>query len=584
MTKLSLTDQYQVGEDPTLGWRESGGFSQNSPKKVFHVVGSESAEAPSPTDEPPPEYPYDDDPEPNRRSRRPVIDAGNEDLEFISGKSWDALQRSNDPPRLFRFGGLPVRISSSDDDALPAAQTLTKDRLSHELARSATFFKITSKDGKKLASPPPRVIEDMLAAPAYPLPSLLNIVQVPVFAPDGSLQTEPGYHEAARSFYAPATGFTVPPVPVNPSKAEVEQARALIVEELFGDFPFISSSELANTVSVFLDPYIRNLIKGPTPLRLIEAPMAGSGKGLLADVMVRAAVGQHINIMPAANDDDEWRKRITAQLIRLPSVISIDNLTSSLDSGSLASVLTTTIWNDRLLGSSEMVNIPNRCVWIATANNPTMSTEIARRTVRIRLDPKVERPWRRTGFRHENLRGWVDDHRSEIVCAALTLVQAWIHAGRPMGSIRLGSFEKWAAVHGGILQTIGVPGFLGNLEEFYEASDLEGATWRQFVALWSDEFDEAEVGVADLFSLALKIEGFDFGKGADRSQRITFGRQLSRQRDRVIGVHRITQTREVRRLKRWRLIRSQPNGDSVDAIHEDLAGQDHFQEDDQCPF
>ncbi|MGI8406418.1 MAG: hypothetical protein ACR2OE_16935 [Thermomicrobiales bacterium] len=498
---------------------------------------------------------------------RPAIDAGNQDLEIASAQGWAAIQRSNDPPRLFRFGGVPVRVEGSEDGDVPVAQTLTEDRFGHELARSAFWFKITQKGEEKPASPPSRVIRDMLAAPSYPLPALLAIVQAPIFAADGSLQTEPGYHDAGRSFYAPAPDFIVPPVPEHPNDQDVEHAKSLIVDDLLGEFPFISKAELANTVALFLDPYIRNLIDGPTPLRLIEAPTPGSGKGLLADVILRAAIGRHVNIMPAANDDDEWRKRVTAQLSQLPIAILIDNLTSALDSGALASALTTTWWNDRRLGSNEMIRVPIRCVWLATANNPSMSTELARRTVRIRLDPKVDRPWQRTGFRHEDLRGWADDHRPQIVCAALTLIQAWIQAGRPMGAIRLGSFEQWAAVHGGILATIGIDGFLGNLEEFYEASDVEGAIWRQFIDLWFDRFNESEVGVADLFKVAEGVEGFDFGKGSERAQRITFGRKLGQQRDRVIGDCRVVQTRTVQRVKRWRLIKSRPGGNPFDAFH-----------------
>lgn len=498
-----------------------------------------------------------------------MIDAGNQDLKVASDHGWSALQRANTPPRLFRFGGVLVRVEGNGDNDIPIAQTLTEDRFGHELARAADWFKITQKGEEKPASPPPRVIKDMLAAPSYPLPALLSIVQAPIFAADGSLQTEPGYHEAGRSFYAPAPGFVVPPVPEHPTDEDVERAKSLIVDDLLGEFPFISEAELANTVALFLDPYIRNLIDGPTPLRLIEAPTPGSGKGLLADVILRAAIGRHVNIMPAANDDDEWRKRVTAQLSQLPAAILIDNLTSALDSGALASALTTTWWNDRRLGSNEMIRVPIRCVWLATANNPTMSTELARRTVRIRLDPKVDRPWQRTGFRHEDLRGWADDHRPQIVCAALTLVQAWIQAGRPMGTIRLGSFEQWAAVHGGILATIGIDGFLGNLEEFYEASDIEGAIWRQFIDLWFDRFNESEVGVADLFKVAEGVEGFDFGKGSERAQRITFGRKLGQQRDRVIGDCRVFQTRTVQRVKRWRLIKSRPGGNPFDVFHHD---------------
>ncbi len=499
---------------------------------------------------------------------RPEINAGDQNLERISAKAWAALQRANDPPRLFRFGGVPVRVEDAEDDAIPVAQTITKERLSHELARAAVWFKQTEREGTKSAAPPTRMLEDMLAAPAYPLPSLLSIVQTPVFAPDGSLHACPGYHPAGRTFYAPAPGFAVPPVPDRPTAEDVARAKALILDELLGEFPFVDDAERANAVALFLDPYVRNLIEGPTPLRLVEAPTPGSGKGLLADVVLRPAVGRRINVMPAANDDDEWRKRVTAQLVQSPAAILIDNIVNALDSGALSSALTATWWTDRRLGAHEMVRVPVRCVWLGTANNPTFSTELARRTVRIRLDPKVDRPWQRTGFRHDDLRGWADANRAELVWSALVLGRHWVDAGSPKGTVRLGSYERWAEVLGGILANAGIDGFLGNLEAFYETADIEGAIWRQFVILWFEKYGEAEVGVADLFDLATSVDGFDFGKGSERSQKTAFGTALNKQRDRVIGEYRVVNTRTVRRLKRWRLIRARPTDNPFTAFYE----------------
>jgi len=534
-------------------------FYQPRPPQLRVIDGGQHGDGQRGAQPPPPAGPDGD---------RPEINAADANLERISDKAWAALTLANQPLRLFRFGGVPVRVEVADDDAVPVAQQLTEDRLGHELARSATWFKETERDGTKSASPPTRMIRDMLAAPSYPLPPLLSIVQTPVFAPDGSLHAEAGYHAAGRTYYAPVPGFVVPPVPDRPTSDDVARARSLIVDDLLGEFPFVGEPERANAVALFLAPYLRNMIDGPTPLHLIEAPTPGSGKGLLADVVLRPAVGRRVNVMPAANDDDEWRKRITAQLSLMPAAILIDNIVRAIDSGALSGALTATWWSDRRLGATEMVNVPVRCVWLATANNPTMSTELARRTVRIRLDPQMDRPWQRTGFRHEDLRTWADDRRAELVWSALVLGRVWINDGAPRASVRLGSFERWAAVMGGVLETAGISGFLANAEEFYEVADVEGSIWRQFVEIWNDRHGESEVGVSDLFDLALTVEGFDFGKGTERAQRISFGKALTKQRDRVIGDHRIVQARTVQRLKRWRLLRTRAAGNVFDTLFE----------------
>ena len=198
--------------------------------------------------------------------------------------------------------------------------------------------------------------------------------------------------------------------------------------------------------------------------------------------------------MTEASDDEEWRKRVTAKLRQIPSIVLIDNLRQKLDSSAVAAALTAPFWEDRILGVSEMARLPIRCVWIATGNNPEFSNEMARRIVRIRLDAHVERPWQREGFRHPDLMIWVRANRARLVAACLTLCQAWIAAGRPRGTRTIGSYENWAQVLGGVLEVAGIEGFLGNLDEMMEASDAEGAVWRSFVSAWWDRFGTAEVG------------------------------------------------------------------------------------------
>jgi len=487
-------------------------------------------------------------------NNRPEIDAGDQNLERSSDLAWNALRKSNNPPRLFRFGAVPVRIDRPDDDHVPVAQTLDENRLSHELARSAHWFKETEKAGVRPAAPPMRTIKDMLAAPSYPFPPLLSIVQAPTFAKDGSLHSTPGYNPATRSFYAPPAGLEIPAVSERPTSEDVERARNFVLDDLIGQFEFISIAERANALTVFFEPYVRNLIAGGTPLRLFEAPTAGVGKGLLAAVLVQPAVGRRINLVTLAGNEEEMRKALTAQLLAAPEVVLFDNISRPIDSGILAATLTAEWWSDRRLGSNDMIHVPVRCLWLATGNNPTMSTEIARRTVRIRLDPKVDRPWQRVGFKHEDLRSWAEENRGRLIWAALTIVRAWLNQGAPKSKKRLGSFEQWAAVMGGILESAGIEGFLDNLDEFYEVADTEGAIWRQFVGAWFEKFGEQETGAAELFEIALSTEGFDLGKGGERAQRTSFGMRLGKQRDRVIGDYRIMQTRTVQRAKRWRLM------------------------------
>jgi hypothetical protein len=489
----------------------------------------------------------------------PWINASNTNLPVIAAQAWQALLAANAPPHVFVQGRRLVRLERENDGALIMVD-LSRERLRHELARVAIWYKLgKTEDDAEIVLPPMWLVDDMLARPEPPLPALSRITETPAFAPDGTLQTNPGYHAAGRAFYDPPAGLTIPEVPECPSSDDVEIAKKLIAE-LFHDFPFVDDADRAHAIALQLLPYVRDLIPGPTPNHLIESPGPGSGKGLLADVALRPAAGSQIGIVTEAKDEDEWRKRLTSRLKEARAVLLLDNIRRPLDSAQLAGALTALVWEDRLLGVNETIRVPVRCVWVTTGNNPSLSTEMARRSIRIRLDPKIDRPWLREEFLHTDLRTWADENRARPIWAALVLVQNWLAKGRPSTAMKpLGSYEQWSAVIGDILQAAEIPGFLANLDEFYEIADHEGATWRAFVTTWWGTFGDREVGASELFSVASAIEGFDLGTGTERAQRTTFGRQLGKQRDRVIAGYRVVLAGTAQRAKRWKLFPTEPS-------------------------
>ena len=164
---------------------------------------------------------------------------------------------------------------------------------------------------------------------------------------------------------------------------------------------------------------------------------------------------------------------------------------------------------------------------------------MARRTVRIRLDANVDQPWQRVAFHHSDLRGWAQEHRGDLVWAALTLARSWIVADRPAGERTLGMFESWANVIGGILKHHGYTNFLANASEFYETADGEGACWRAFVESWWDRHGDESVFASALVEIASEA-GIDLGEGAFNSQCERLGKLLRGRRDRIIANYKLT--------------------------------------------
>ncbi len=467
----------------------------------------------------------------------PGIDAGSEDLPAVSAKAWGALEQANQPPRLFRFGGDPVRVQN-DDHGAPFICPLDSDRLRGEVARAANWFQRLTRNHQtfeKPALPPVPVVKDMLAAPDVPLPVLSALIGVPAFGPDGTLHAVPGYNPATKLFYAPAPDFAVPPIAETPDAGAVQTARALIADDMLTDFPFTGFPERAHAVGLLLLPFVRALIDGPTPLHLIEKPAPGTGASLLVNALFYPALGRNVGAMTEGGNEEEWRKRITAVLLGGAQVVLFDNLRRKLDSAAVSSAITSKVWEDRKMGVSKIVRVPVRCAWVATGNNPALSSEISRRAVRIRLDAKSDRPWRRTGFRHPDLGAWLTENRGGLVWAALTLVRAWLAAGRPAARElpTLGMFESWTTVIGGILEHAGITGFLGNLGEFYDSSDTEAAEVRAFLSAWWAKHLDQAVGVAGLWEIASSPDScLPLGDKGERSGRMKLGRLLTRLRDR----------------------------------------------------
>jgi len=472
--------------------------------------------------------------------RLPTILITDRHLREIADDSWKALQDANEPPSIFQHGGSLVDLRMDPKGTLNI-RTINGPALKGLLDRTANFIKAT-KLGLKPARPPNDIVDDLLNTKGIPLPVLDGIINAPIFSAEGELNTSVGYQPQTLRYFHPNGSFQLRTVTANPSQDQITEAREILMVELMGDFAFVSDADRTNALAAVVLPFARKLVDGPTPLHLIEAPSPASGKSLLANVIGIVATGKSPAAMTEAKQEEEWRKRITAKLMTGPELVLIDNLQAHLDSPSFAAVLTTETWEDRVLGFSQITNLPVFCTWLATGNNPTMSLEITRRTVPARLDVGVEQPWRMTRkFRHPSLLKWVGDNRPSLVWSVLTLVQAWIANGRPKGQKTLGSYESYVEVLGGVFQVAGIEGFLDNLDRTYSAVDRESTDWLEFCQLWWDTFQSSLVRTEQLYEIVTKNRLLleVWASGPDHGGRIRLGKAIGKMRDRIFGPFQI---------------------------------------------
>lgn len=436
----------------------------------------------------------------------PSIQTNDRELRDVARDAMRAQAKAGDV--YVRGGGL-VRVKM-DEKAHASIETINVSALRGLLARSANFYVLRTRRNraddiefvKTPVAPPIGVVNDILNLGEWPFLPLEGVTESPVIRADGSILDMPGYDSVTRLFYHPHTGFNLPPIADSPTQEDARSALALLRSAVV-DFPFAredgekndepTASE-DNTIGTIVTIVTRSMIQGPVPIAVFDAPQQGTGKTKLAVICVLVATGAESEVGPAPSDPEEWRKCISAQLATGKAAIIFDNVTKRLDDGNLAAVTTATIWEDRLLGTPRTIRLPQRAVWMVTGNNVRVGGDLVRRCYPIRLDAKMSRPWQRENFTHPNLEAWMKTHRGELVGAVLTMVRAWIVAGRPLPiGIKMGGYEEWLNTVGGIMQYAGATKFLTNLHFFYETADDDTPVWEAFICRLRDVFGRKEV-------------------------------------------------------------------------------------------
>jgi hypothetical protein len=308
------------------------------------------------------------------------------------------------------------------------------------------------------------------------------VTSTPTLRPDGSVVERPGYDEATGILFRPTCQF--PRVPTAPTHADAAAAAALIMD-IFCDFPIPVPEHRAAVLAGVLTTVARHAFAGPAPLTVIDKNVHGAGGSRLADAIATAATGRAMARMTQAKDDDEERKRILSIALAGDSSVLIDNVDRPLGGAALDSALTGDEWRDRVLGESRMVRAPLSACWFATGNNITILRDTLRRVLLIRIETPLERPEERLGFKYDPLIPHVKNEHPHLVVAALTILRAFVVAGRPDAKLKpWGSFEGWSALIRNAIVFAGHPDPAGARAEMVTSGDTEAAALRTVLENW----------------------------------------------------------------------------------------------------
>lgn len=481
------------------------------------------------------------------KSTLPRIIINGRQLREVSGDALSALLASNDPPVIFRHGTSLCRIVQGNSTV--TIQHLTRSTLQAELARAADWYK-GPEDKLVAAIPPDDIAEDILSMRSWPdVPRLSTVTRTPILTPTGRIFHGPGYCQECEALVLSDSHVVTWP-------GTAVEAAHWLVHDVYGEFPYASEADRTHLLGLVVQPFVRHLIDGPTPLHNVDAPERGTGKSILAAGAAFPFAGEDVSPTKASRREEDMEKKITSLLAEGATFVFFDNVSCKLDSDALSIALTATNWKDRILGVTGMVDIPVRCTWIATTNNGTFGTDIARRTVWIRLDAKMEQPWTRDGFKRPGLVPAIREERPKILGAILSILESWAVAGMPtFGGRPLGTFESWSRIVGGILEHVGMPGFLSTSGQFMKRADPSQAAFRRFVVRWHDTFGHTSVKVADLYPTCAEDDEMLelLGDKGEQSQKTKLGLILAAHDGRTVGDLTVTRVDEHQGARRFKL-------------------------------
>jgi hypothetical protein len=353
--------------------------------------------------------------------------------------------------------------------------------------RAALWWKrkYDRKKDKQVRAPalvPAWVAETILARGSWPLPALEGVTTTPMLRADGSILEEPGY-DAATGFYFDPTE-TFPGIGHEPSRTDAGRA-ALELASVYADVPFVAESDRAAAMALSLTILARPAIDGCVPMIAVRAPAPGTGKTLVADVAFLIALGHDAARTSPPSKDDDMRKLLLSIALSGDGGVLFDDVSGVFRSGPLDMALTGTKVKDRLLGANRMAEAPLRAVFCTSGNNLSFGGALGRRVVPCDLDAGVEHPEDRSGFQHPDLRAWVRQERSRLVAACLTILRAYVVAGKPAhGLSRKGSFEAWDDLVRGALIWAGAGDPLGGQARIREEGDSDLDALRAGLSAW----------------------------------------------------------------------------------------------------
>ena len=462
--------------------------------------------------------------------------------------------------RHYQRGGLIVTVVTDPGTRETRVQEIRPPALVRALAGAATWERYDARaEDWVRTDPPARHAAVLFDSTSYHhLPVLNGLTRQPYLRPDGSLTMAAGYDAATGMFGVfNAREFAIPECP---TRVQAEAALAML-KDLLTEFSFASETDRAAALTALLTAAVRPSLPH-APMFHARAHMVGSGKSYLCELITAFATPQRGTPTTFPADDEECRKLLLAELLRAPAVIEFDNLTGDLVAHkSLCTALTSEHMTGRILGVSKTATVSTRTLFLSSGNNVGPVQDMARRCITIHLSPNCEVPAARTFQRPELVREVLRE-RGRYVAAALTIVQAWIVAGRPKTLCKsLAGFGDWSDLCRQPLLWLGLN---DPTESVFQAmaDDPDRETLSRLLAAWQSVFGRTPAMVRDAIKQASSFHDdqaelrevlHDIADERGEINRRRLGRWILRHSGRIVDGRRFVRASGNRSAEAWQV-------------------------------
>jgi hypothetical protein len=285
---------------------------------------------------------------------------------------------------------------------------------------------------------PSWLVSHLAKATTWPeMVELAGVTDVPLLRQDGTLIDEHGYDPPTGLWREPQLEIEVPEAP---TRADAQAALAEL-ERLAAHFPLLSETQRSAFLAALLTPFV--VLDAPTPLFLFDSPSRGPGATEAADAISRLVRGSAMTRLEPPASGRVFRRQLARLCRPEESLLLLDGGNELTCRAALETAVQDVHWLDGVTPGP----LRRRIGWYARTVNSQLTRESASFVLPIRFLDTIDQRLGPVFTLPADLDAHLKAERARYVRAALTLLRAYVVAGRPAVEVaRWSGFDAWRAL------------------------------------------------------------------------------------------------------------------------------------------